>query len=160
MGVIARTVMAAPSQEPAPVAASAAAAAAVQPSIIGGGAHANENPVKMQRPFTDGDFEFVSCLSLIPLMLMITALGVEKISRAVYCAVAEFVVFHGSRELLRERCLQAEVSFDIGSLPSRSLTVPCAVCICTADLAFQTCPFFILIRVRSCLLCSLNSKTL
>ena len=57
MGVIARTVMAAPSQEPV-----AAAATAVQPSIIGGGAHANENPVKMQRPFTDGDFEFVSCL--------------------------------------------------------------------------------------------------
>lgn len=49
--------MAAPSQEPV-----AAAATAVQPSIIGGGAHANENPVKMQRPFTDGDFEFVSCL--------------------------------------------------------------------------------------------------
>jgi len=71
VGVIARTVMAAPSQETAPVAAAAAAAAAaVQPSIMGGGAHANENPVKMQRPFNDGDFEFVSCLSLIPLMLM------------------------------------------------------------------------------------------
>ena len=69
MGVIARTVMAAPSQETAPVAA-AAAAASVQPSIMAGGAHANENPVKMQRPFNDGDFEFVSCLSLIPLMLM------------------------------------------------------------------------------------------
>lgn len=54
VGVIARTVMSAPSQEPAPV-------AVIPPSIPGANAHA-ENPVKMQRPFMDGDFEFVSCI--------------------------------------------------------------------------------------------------
>lgn len=56
VGVIARTVMSAPSQEPAPV-------AVIPPSILGANAHP-ENPVKMQRPFMDGDFEFVSCVLL------------------------------------------------------------------------------------------------
>lgn len=55
MGVIARSVMSAPSQEPAPV-------AIVQPSVAGANAYP-ENPVKMQRPFMDGDFEFVSLTS-------------------------------------------------------------------------------------------------
>ena len=54
VGVIARTVMSAPSQEPAPV-------AVIPPSIPGANAHP-ENPVKMQRPFDAGDFEFVSCI--------------------------------------------------------------------------------------------------
>lgn len=58
MGVMARTVMSAPSQEPAPV-------AVVQPPIAGANAHP-ENPVKMQRPFMDGDFEFVRCHFLSP----------------------------------------------------------------------------------------------
>lgn len=42
------------SQEPTPV-------AVIPPSIPGANSHA-ENPVKMQRPFMDGDFEFVSCI--------------------------------------------------------------------------------------------------
>lgn len=56
--------MSAPSQEPAPV-------AAVQPSVAGANA-LPENPVKMQRPFMDGDFEFVSLSSFfsIPNVLM------------------------------------------------------------------------------------------
>ncbi len=56
VGVIARSVMSAPNQEPAPV-------AVVQPPVAGANAHP-ENLVKMQRPFMDGDFEFVSRLLL------------------------------------------------------------------------------------------------
>ena len=50
--------MSAPNQEQmAPV------AVVQQPAIAGANAHP-ENPVKMQRPFMDGDFEFVSRLPI------------------------------------------------------------------------------------------------
>lgn len=75
VGVIARTVMSAPSQEPAPV-------AVIPPSIPGANAHA-ENPVKMQRPFMDGDFEFLKFLSFEELQQRMSNLDSEM-EREIY----------------------------------------------------------------------------
>nr|CAH0102276.1 unnamed protein product [Daphnia galeata] len=69
VGVIARTVMSAPSQEPAPV-------AVIPPSIPGANAHP-ENPVKMQRPFDAGDFEFLKFLSFEELQQRMSNLDSE-----------------------------------------------------------------------------------
>lgn len=65
---MARSVMSGPSiQEPAP-----SVAAVVQPSsIISANPHP-ENPVKTQRPFMDGDFEFVSSLFLFYLSFFLS----------------------------------------------------------------------------------------